>query len=77
MKYHFKAVGMLFAVSVFWKIYLNFEKNMQVPIQDQAKSEFDWIETLKLVNSLTIDIFPAIDLIIFTAFTSIVKCVYP
>ena len=32
MKYHFKAVAMLFAVSIFKKIYLNFEKNMQVPI---------------------------------------------
>ena len=31
MKYHFKAVAMLFAVSIFKKIYLNFEKNMQVP----------------------------------------------
>ena len=31
MKYHFKAVAMLFAVSIFKKIYLNFEKEMQVP----------------------------------------------
>ena len=31
MKYHFKAVDMLFAVSTLKKIYLNFEKNMQVP----------------------------------------------
>ena len=31
MKHHFKAVVVLFAVSIFKKIYLHFEKNMQVP----------------------------------------------
>ena len=43
MKYHFKAVAMLFAVSIFLKIYLNFEKNMQVPSQGKPKAKVHFL----------------------------------